>query len=551
MFIKIKENIISITYKYHILVLILSFFRIFGVLYYMNREPILSNFQRIFVLSIRFIIYFFIFEFLLFFLHWLINKKKIFDKMIFQEKNSSCTSWKDYFIFAIVWLPSLIIKYPGAMCWDTWRMLFEFRNERITAHHSVFYTVCLGVLIDFFEKIGHPNWGLFIFVLFQYLLTVFVFGYSIQLLRKLHIKKKIIYLIIGQWLINPYIIGYQGVAIKDYPYSICLFLLTVLMIEMYIDEKEFFLKKKYFLLCLSIMGSCFLRKNGFYIIFILIMICLIYAFKHKMKYISVLIIISFYALAGFGTYALEKHYNVIPGSIGEALSLPFQQTARYVAYHDNDVTSDEQRIIDQVLDYNSLAEDYNPRISDPVKNKYKRNTAILPFYFKVWFKQFLRHPLCYLEATWAQNYYIFVPEVSKNNIVLYQDADIGYELGDKIVISERTSYYEPIFSTPAILSKWQEWVISEYNLLHQLPLINIIGNISFYIYLLICMFVVMIVNKKNLLPVFCPAIVTLMFIILGPAIHGHPRYVFPIVYSAPILLSFLCYSCYFKLPTSE
>lgn len=136
---------------------------------------------------------------------------------------------------------------------------------------------------------------------------------------------------------------------------------------------------------------------------------------------------------------------------------------------------------------------------------------------------------------------MFVPEASANNIVFYQDTDVGYELGREIVISERTGYYEPIFKTPDVLTDWQQWIISEYNLLHQLPVINVIGNISYYIYLLICLIGVMVVKKRNWLPIFLPAIVTVAFVILGPAIQGHPRYVFPIVYSAPVLLAYVCY----------
>lgn len=538
----LKYRVCAIDGKYHAII-ILSFLRTYSMFFYMQMDGMLNgNFKKYMVFILRLATYFFAFEAIFFILYWLVTKKKVLDKVIDRQRTGKVASWKDYFIFAAAWLPSLIIKYPGAMCWDTWRMLYEFRVGRITTQHSVFYTVCMGHLVDFFERIGCPNKGLWMFVFLQYVLTVFVFGYSVQILRKLCVNEKMIHLIIVLWIANPYLIGYQGVAIKDYPYAVCLFLLTLLLIEMFLNGEEFCERKsKLLLLCLAVMGSCLIRKNGFYLTAVLSIILLVYAIRRKIKNMLAATVICGFLFAGLVSYALGEYYNVAGSSVGEALSLPFQQTARYVKYYGDDVTMEEREIIDRVLDYDTLADSYWPNIADPIKNNYKRDESALPAYFRVWFRHFLRHPICYLQATWEQSYYLFVPEASANNIVFYQDTDVGYELGREIVISERTGYYEPIFKTPDVLTDWQQWIISEYNLLHQLPVINVIGNISYYIYLLICLIGVMVVKKRNWLPIFLPAIVTVAFVILGPAIQGHPRYVFPIVYSAPVLLAYVCY----------
>lgn len=90
-------------------------------------------------------------------------------------------------------------------------------------------------------------------------------------------------------------------------------------------------------------------------------------------------------------------------------SLPFQQTARYVRDYGTEVTEDEKQAIEKVLDYNSLAEIYSEVTADPVKTTYHaQNTKELMDYFTVWFRQFLKHPVCYIESFWNQNYYIFL-----------------------------------------------------------------------------------------------------------------------------------------------
>lgn len=51
----------------------------------------------------------------------------------------------------------------------------------------------------------------------------------------------------------------------------------------------------------------------------------------------------------------------------EMFSLPFQQTARYVKEYGDEISEEEREIIAKVLDYDSLAEIYEPMTADPVK----------------------------------------------------------------------------------------------------------------------------------------------------------------------------------------
>lgn len=46
--------------------------------------------------------------------------------------------------------------------------------------------------------------------------------------------------------------------------------------------------------------------------------------------------------------------GVKPGGKQEMLSIPFQQTARYVKYYGNDVSTEEEKVIRKVLDYDTI-----------------------------------------------------------------------------------------------------------------------------------------------------------------------------------------------------
>ena len=59
----------------------------------------------------------------------------------------------------------------------------------------------------------------------------------------------------------------------------------------------------------------------------------------------------------------------------EALSVCFQQTARYVKYHGDEVTQEEEEAIKKVLNYKDIGNLYDPNLSDPVKKTFKTEST--------------------------------------------------------------------------------------------------------------------------------------------------------------------------------
>lgn len=162
----------------------------------------------------------------------------------------------------------------------------------------------------------------------------------------------------------------------------------------------------------------------------------------------------------------------------EMFSLPFQQTARYVKEYGDEISEEEREIIAKVLDYDSLAEIYEPMTADPVKTTYRSGSAgDLTAYFKVWLKEFFRHPLCYVEATWNQNYYVFAPYV--DNVVYNKNCLVGSELEyDK-------EYYSWLnFQIPEKMEGLANVTVKLYSLLTTAPVIGMFSNVAFYVILM-------------------------------------------------------------------
>ncbi|MBR7016136.1 MAG: hypothetical protein IKI12_06810 [Lachnospiraceae bacterium] len=467
----------------------------------------------------------------------LLDNRKITSRLFVRDGEKKGTWWEGYAALAAGWLPLLLIKYPAALCWDSWSMIYEYRNKCYTEHQSVYYEVIMGRLIELGKRVGHTNWGLFAFSVLHYVILVAAFGYSLQILRKMNISRKCRWAVTLIYLLNPYIAGYVGVIIKDFPYAVFMLILFLCMVEIYLDSAAFSRNPlKLAVLFISVVNIYLIRKNGSYIVFGCAVLLAIRTLRKKLPKRPVVVMIAALAVSAAVFGMLGTHFHAVKGSVKEALSLPFQQTARYVKVYGDEVTEEEKAAIDAVLPYDELARKYKPRISDPIKNMYKEDGSKLPAYFKVWFRQFLKHPLCYVSATWEQNYYLFVPEV--DNIVLYQDIDTGYELQNVVYMPERWNY-SAIFGTRAGSETLKQWIIQELNLLHRIPGVRLLGNISFWFYLLLFVTVLSFVRRTDDLLLLALLYFSVLFVLLGPVIQGHPRYMFPVIYAMPVMLLFM------------
>ena len=100
---------------------------------------------------------------------------------------------------------------------------------------------------------------------------------------------------------------------------------------------------------------------------------------------------------------LCPYFKITSGSPREMLSVPFQQSVRYVKEHRDEITPEEERILTEVLNCESvddLVKDYVPDHGDNIKNKFNKyaETEAIVEYFKFWVRGLLNHPMTYVEA---------------------------------------------------------------------------------------------------------------------------------------------------------
>lgn len=445
-------------------------------------------------------------------------------------KNLRC---KTFLFFFIIWLPHIIMAYPASLISDVWGQLAMFYGRKtFTTHHPPFHTWLIGMAVKFGGKIGNVNIGLFLFILFQFVIFTLIISYEIDSMRRFNAPRWLIILTMIIAGISPYYTAYIGLITKDTLYS---YFFLLFMIELYylltVREKYFENIRHICLFLLSSVAVVLFRNNGKYVIYPMLLIIIFLIITRKIRLQSRRSVIGLLSSSTLIiliplliNFALTKVYDIEKGSVKEMLSLPFQQTARYIVNHGDEISEEEKQVIDRILDYNSLAQNYNPILSDAVKTTFKQESTQREMfeYFCIWMHQFCRDPFTYISATMNQNYRLVYPyKIKYIYLETYKDKtefmkEVGVEEIEQIEKSENN-------------------LRSFYNIMFDMPLVGAFSIIALYNLVLIYGVVYAIYRKLYVVLLFSvPLIISNLIVVAAPLVH--PRYILSVVYSIPLLI---------------
>jgi hypothetical protein len=247
--------------------------------------------------------------------------------------------------------------------------------------------------------------------------------------------------------------------------------------------------------------------------------------KNKNYKKVLLIIITVLSLNTLYNKVILPYFKVTPTSIRETLSIPFQQTARYVKYHEKEITIKDREAINRLLSYNKIREKYNPELADPVKNTFNKDYTKedLDAYWNIWLKGLKKHPITYIEATIHNTYGYFYP--IKINWYIYNK--------HQKYLEEDNIDYKYIKSTSILRTylKYLGWIFPF------IPIIGLLVNIGFNTWLLLFLLFFLISKKKYKSIIYLlPSFITLLVCFASPA-NAYFRYAMPIIFSMPIIIS--------------
>lgn len=433
------------------------------------------------------------------------------------------------FCFLIIcWLPYWIVHFPGTMAYDlTWALGGYFGTGGWTDHHPVLSTMIYGTLVRLGRALSEgEHLAAFFCALFQHLLFAGVIVYGMCSMKQWGISQGIRLAALCFFAFCPIVAYWPQAVMKDCAFAAFLlcFAIAVLNLIRKINTNEPFLPE-IIIGILSGMLTCLMRHNGLYIIIVSIPALLLIRSSRKTK----TIIVAASLVAVFGTMLVSNFLcNLVDakkGSVVEALSVPLQQTARYVRDHGDEVTDEERSAIDAILHYDQLAGSYMSERSDAVRVLFKEEGRDkLSAYFAAWFKMFFKHPVTYIEALLGDSYTYFTPD---GNLPISRE--YIFNKNDNVGGWSNFTFVNPDNTVRTMFE-------NGIHVIRQLPGIGLLCCLGTYSWILFILIAVAAYKRKLYLAIGCmPSIMNLLCCIASP-VNGLLRYFLPNVLIIPFLI---------------
>lgn len=433
-------------------------------------------------------------------------------------------------MMALVWLPQLIIRYPGVLHFDTGWMINEYAGIfPFTTHHPPFFIIASGWLFMLGKQLAGARVGMLLLTLVLMVSMLCVLAHVVSTAQRLRISKKVGYLLIAVFCLQPMYVSYGTYVAKDSYYTVALLLLMTQTLVLCVEKPEGLPAwKDLLLLALGAVFAVFTRKNGIYVVglsLLCLVVVLFLAHRRRAGLAVAGCLAAALVVTQSVTGALISVYGFAPGSQREAFSLPFQQTARVALLHGDELTQDEVSVIQGVLDIDNITSEYDAALADPVKETFREDAehGAMNAYLHLWMQQLARYPVEYIDAAVNLSNELYDPLMQ--NTEFYEKSSFHNLDGDEVALWHKESPFYML----------NETLMELYYMIAALLSINL-GQCTF----LSLMAGYLLVRSRRLriravaaLPVY----LTMGVVLLSPVTET--RYGLPICLGAPLLLTWL------------
>lgn len=441
--------------------------------------------------------------------------------------------WLSSLCMLICWLPYLIAAFPGSISYDGGTQLAQAAGYLdLTNHHPILGTYILKFFLYLGRALSSESAGMFLFVIVQTVILIFSIASAIVEMHRLHAPKWLLLFTLLFFSLFSLWPMYAQWIVKDTLHAAVTLLFVVYAIRA--ARKEYSHTFPFYSLWL-VWGvlTALTRNDGVYIVAITLLILL--STQKTIRRKGIVLLAAFLCINTLWNVLVIDANGITKSSKKEMLSIPFQQTANYVRCYGAEITDEEKEIIDRVLDYDTLPQRYNPSLADAVKESYRLTGAddeseALAAYFKVWFKEFLHHPVLYFKTTLANTYDYYY--IENQHVVMTSHVHIGHEsimeqYQDKFDLNQPDS----LGSARSFFNQLYYWQITA-------PVTGVFDCTGFYtwIYLTLAMLMIHFKKKKSLAYLTSP-IVVILICIVSP-VNGTTRYMLPAMIMMPLMVAF-------------
>lgn len=444
--------------------------------------------------------------------------------------------------FWLCWLPYMIAFFPGTVIYDMCVMVRQFFGlEPMTTWHSVFTTCLFGSCIWIGRLFGSDNFGSLLYMLIQSVALAFALGGSMRAVRRMKIGRGWQLGVLAFYGFAP-IWGYYCMMIgKDTLYTAMLMLFLLQSIELARMTPSAPIRPAVWIRYAAVtLAASLLRNNGLYVVLASALAVVLVLFRGRMRLRAGASLLSALMAAALFTFVAIPALGVIDDNFPGFHYVMFQQTARTLRDHADEVTEEEKAVINTVLDADAIGGVYEPWIADPVRNTFRLENEpaavqqqALADYRKVWWRMLPKYPDTYWQAFIANNsgYYAFTPFME--GITYLQQAGLRFVF---------QNYWEPNPGElhtvqPAWLDKTRALLTGLATRWRTLPVLSLLYVLPVYTWLTVGAGIALAHRRRwRELALFVPALASFAVCIVSP-VNDYLRYFLPIVAMTPVLLA--------------
>ena len=477
-------------------------------------------------------------------------------KQLFVPEEKTVTGWdrKHPFLLSVIvltafYLPWIIAFYPGSATYD---MMYQTVQAdgfiAINEHHPIFVTYVMGLC----SKVGLAldgtfNSGIFLYTVLQTAVCILCFSAMLSYMVRQGAKRGAFLFVLGFFAIYPLWGGAMQVGTKDNVFM-GLFVLFLVLCAQLMDKDTSFKAVRWIGFGALIILLC-LYRNAILIILIPSLVVFFFVLlsdRKKRKWFALSALAALLIAQAF--LSVTKNVYHTRTETGEILGIPFQQTARYIRDHGDEMTEDEIAMVERTFSvdtYRELGDLYYPMGSDPVKARYHwwatdEENEILKDYVMEWFSMLKKHPDTYLEATIAKTsgYYTLLPVVQKQKAGAGTTIQFGSDrliIGEVVEASGGTLSEDLIPESPERLKGAQETLKSWYYFWLKTPILNVFFKCGIYFLILLAVTIYYAKRKCRGIVLTIPGYFLILMAIASPP-NEHIRYVLPVAAALPLLI---------------
>lgn len=445
------------------------------------------------------------------------------------EKRSAPSAKYFLIAFAVIyaaWLLWLIPFFPGSVPHDGANQISQYfgwiAGGRLNNHHPWVLTIIMGSIVRF-GRLVSDNFAIGLAVSVFSVIECLIYAYVCRIIYRKFSSAKLYTAFILFYALVPVFGLYAQTLIKDGLYAAFISLYAVIYLEVYSGlsrrnghQAGIGIIK---LVCVALIVS-FLRNEGIYIVLGSSAVLLIIAARGKR--IPVLLMIAVICLNVFAWNSVsKKRLGIATPFTKEMLSIPLQQTARYLRDYPGDVSADEEKALSAFLDYRKVGKVYNPLISDPVKGyNVPIDKGRFRAYIKVWKSMFWKHPDVYIQATLNGTFGYYYP------FGRLKQTTVGYIKHSVLPADFRNNYLLP-GRARAAAAGWNDLWLT-------LPVLGQLSKAGTYGWFMLFFigYMARFKRPKDILALNIP--VLLFLVCLASPANGFIRYAFPLASTFPV-----------------